>query len=815
MKPSGRAGLLVGLSLVWGTALAGPLGVQALALPAAAAALLLIPGYLLDRILAGPISHPLEVPARALTLSVAMIGLAGPFAVLGSLSIKAIVAFTFAASVLLVLLQPSLRPAGRLADKQSRLAPSAIVAVVAIALLAALMAAGGENIARDRMWYMAYLGALAERTPLDWSEPFFANGLVVPRFAHNAWLLSLASVKALAGASGPAVFQTMAPVLLAPLCASAAFFLSRAVFTSTPSACVATLTSMAVLLATRYPFFSPDRYPLFGRLAEDKTTALLIFAPVALAMAIERIKNGRLRESRMAWAALGLALTAVALSHALVYMLVLVTLFAFAVWVVTWGKESLTAAARPLATVLAVAILVGTVPAWLGFETRDDMALRTGVATTVSPTAPDPDSTHPVLRSHLRMKRLRALPAGGPVVNPRLLADPLLILSLLALALALAERRRLWAGFLLASSLPFLALAFLPWLAPAFGRLVLPWMAYRALWAIPFGLLLGALLLEAPARLAPFKGRTLGPTLLLALLVVGLTVTSTPWHRLSSVDREAGKLRPDTETMALLEEVAKLPPSSVLAAASGLAELIPAYSQRSVLAFSDRGTVVFSRGRRQAQRRMEANAIIIGLAGGSRRLRNAAVGRYRVTHSVLESQPCDRRSATIYDNGRFKLCAERSRPKTGIRPSRSTAAASTVGQGPLLASVGGRLLCRPEPDGQAGSEMFRWRRGQRWSGRAVAVDCSVSFDQPQPAAFLRVVANLPRAREALVYRVAVTTENGTVLSRQGLIDFTGNPNATLRLPGHWLRRIELRLVPAYLPYLNLKALEVRGREAGG
>ncbi|MFP6626224.1 MAG: hypothetical protein VCA74_04085 [Deltaproteobacteria bacterium] len=810
MKPGGRAGLLVGLALVWGTAMAGPLGLQALALPAAAAALLLLPGYLLDRILGGPSSHPLEIPARALTLSVAMIGLAGPLAVSWSLSIKAIVALMLAASVLLALLQPSLRPTSRPADKQSRLAVGAVVAVVAVALLAALMAAGGENIARDRMWYMAYLGALAERTPLDWSEPFFANGLVVPRFAHNAWLLSLASVKALAGASGPAVFQTMAPVLLAPLCASAAFFLSRAVFTSTPSACVATLTSMAVLLATRYPFFSPDRYPLFGRLAEDKTTALLIFAPVALAMAIERIKNGR-RESPMAWAALGLALAAVALSHALVYMLVLVTLFAFAVWVVTWGKESLTAAARPLAAVVTIAILVGTVPAWLGFETRDDMALRTGVATTVSPTAPGPDSTHPVLRSHLRMKRLLALPAGGPVVNPRLLADPLLILSLLALALALAERRRLWAGFLLASSLPFLALAFLPWLAPAFGRLVLPWMAYRALWAIPFGLLLGALLLEAPARLAPFKGRTLGPTLLLALLVVGLAAGSTPWHRLSSVDREAGKLRPDTETLALLEEVAKLPPTAILAAASGLAELIPAYSQRSVLAFSDRGTVVFSRGRRQAQRRMEANAIIIGLAGGSRRLRNAAVGRYRVTHSVLEDQPCDRRSATLYDDGRFRLCAERSRPKTGIRPSRSTAAASTVGQGPLLASLGGRLLCRPQPERPAGSAMFRWRRGQRWSGRAVAVDCSVSFDTPQPAAFLRVVANLPRAREALVYRVAVTTENGTLLSRQGLIDFTGNPNATLRLPGHWLRRIDLRLVPAYLPYLNLKALEVRGR----
>ena len=74
---------------------------------------------------------------------------------------------------------------------------------------------------------------------------------------------------------------------------------------------------------------------------------------------------------------------------------------------------------------------------------------------------------------------------------------------------------------------------------------------------------------------------------------------------------------------------------------------------------------------------------------------------------------------------------------------------------------------------------------------------------------MRIALNLPKASEALVYHAAVEMSDGKVLRRQGIIEFRENPNAELILPRGMIRKVRVRLVPAYLPYLNASALDLR------
>ena len=84
------------------------------------------------------------------------------------------------------------------------------------------------------------------------------------------------------------------------------------------------------------------------------------------------------------------------------------------------------------------------------------------------------------------------------------------------------------------------------------------------------------------------------------------------------------------------------------------------------------------------------------------------------------------------------------------------------------------------------------------------------FEEPVSEVRLRLELTLPHAHEAVVYRVRTRTSGGVSLKRQGAIEFKANPYGEITLPGHWIEKVKLRLVPAYLPYLNIKALKLLG-----
>lgn len=797
-----RAALLAAIATCWLPALAWP-GTK-VSLAGGTVAVLLAPGFLLDRLASAPFSGEtgwFERVARSLTLSVGLIAVLGPVCTVVGLSVVAVLAMIAVVSALLAAAPvPNRRPPQLPAC--SRFDRAAMAALIAAAVVVAYMAITDHNIARDRMWYLAYVTRLSQIDRIDWQEPFFGTGRVVSRFAYNGWLVALSAWTRLTGARSAFLFEQAAPPLLSVCVASAAFALGRSLFGSRARASTVGLATLLVLLCTRYPFFSPDRYPFFGRLPEDKSVALLVFMPVALSFCFDALLAASVR--KRLWTAVAVALGAVASSHALVYLLALLVLVPFAAWS-AWIARL--ASPRRALTVLILSGLVAAGPTALGFRARSQILDAPDVVEALST-----EATHPVVRSHLRMDRLLALPRGGPIVRPELLGDPLLLVALCALPAAWVRRRQPWGAYALIAGASALSLAFVPFVAPIFGRLVLPWMAYRALWAIPFGVLVAALVLELPELLQLPGGAVTGPRALAAVLVLATAIPYLPVRRLapnvSSSDDER-RLLPDARTLELLDQIASLPNSARIAAAPGLAELIPAYAGRAILAFSDRGTTVFAGSRRDAERRMEANAALIGLRGGSSRLRNRAAGRYDVTHVVYEHRPCDRKAAQIFTNETYTLCAERLHARGHRLMARFSAAAPADPGGALVASLLEEGVCRPPGERIDAAAPYRWRRDRRWSGLPVVVECSIRFPEPTLVGRLRVGAHLPRSDESIVYRIVARTPSGKRLRRSGALEFRGNPYGELRLPALHATQVKVRLTPAYLPYLNLTSLEIR------
>lgn len=783
-------------------------------------AVALAPGWLLSRRFGFPCAGNtgwITQPARALTFSVALVAIVELLVSSLNLSMNALLVALFGLCGTLTLSRAGAREATDGAtenesDQGGERIAFGLFALVAI--LAIWLAVAGDNIARDRMWYSAWINALASADTLDWTEPFFGTEFVPARFAHNAWLSTLGAIVALSKLPAPTLLGEFLPPVLTLCTASAVWMLADAIFCGDSSsfggkgrggyrASLGGLAGLLVLLTTHYPFFSPEHYAFFGRLPEDKFVALLIFVPVAIATLWRFIDKSSLGAAAMALA----ACTAVAFSHALVQLVLILSIVAYLVW------RSLTAERAAMApTAVAIVILATTslAPGLAALRARSQI-----VETPAPVTVFEDDTRHPVVRSHLRMQRLTDIPVGGPIVAPSLIAEPMLALSLLGLLAIVLRVRERWAAFILATSITHLALAFLPFLAPTFGRIVVPWMAYRALWGIPFGLLLGAALIELVERFSSVdRGRRTAITTV-ALAIVVFASPALPWDRLgvfdesNSISARNRRIGIDIDTRELLSEISTLPPTARIAAAAGLAELIPAFTGRHILAFADRGTIVFTGRRRDGERRLLANAVLIGLYGGSPRIRNRAIADFDVTHTIYENRDCDRRSTEIYRSERFTLCAERFHTGRRFRMRRTTAVADSGVQGATRAMIGDLLICTPKPIVAERTNSWRWTRESRWSGKPVAIDCKAEFPRPTPVGKIRIELNLPKANEALVYRARIEMTDGDVFKRQGVVEFRENPNAELSVPPGTVERVRLRLVPAYLPYLNARALDLR------
>jgi hypothetical protein len=291
-------------------------------------------------------------------------------------------------------------------------------------------------------------------------------------------------------------------------------------------------------------------------------------------------------------------------------------------------------------------------------------------------------------------------------------------------------------------------------------------------------------------------------------VLAALASAGLPWGRLSASHGRTARLEPDADTHALLSAVAALPADSLVAAAPGFAELVPAAAARAVLAFSDRGTVAFAGSRAAAEDRLVANAALIGLHGWQPRLRRRLIQRHGVTHVVYERAACDLGMRAVARRGRLTLCEAQRRGNGSAgasAPALLVADTKDSGSARVLASrSAGTVHCA----GDGGDRAFRWRRGGRWSANYATATCTVAFAQPEQVEALRVRLHLPRAREAVVFAVRARGQRRCV--RTGALVAAGEQAGRVELRCGAVRRLRVRLVPAFLPYLSLTDVEVLG-----
>jgi hypothetical protein len=650
------------------------------------------------------------------------------------------------------------------------------VAVLAVMLMAAawLFTATGSI---DRWWYLAYVRGYLDAPVVNLGEPFLSGRLVVPRFGINVWLLAMAAWAKVANVDPVWLYERACPLLLVPLAFSSALFFARSLFRDVRTAWLAVLASALL-------WMSGSLFPVATRLPEDKLFALIVIAPVTMGAFI--------RAATRRWArwllVLTLATIVQAMTHALVYAFVLLALLPFAGVLSAMGRAHL----RLVAPLVAVLLIGAAYPAATGTDAKQ-MLESDGAAMT----APD----HPVVRVHMSRARLVELEGGGYVVEPGLLAHPLVIFAFASLILVL-RRRALEKAFLIPATLLPLAIAFVPPLTRLAGDALLPWMVYRILWVIPFAALIAVGVDELGALLG---GRRWLPALILIAVAI-------PWI----TDAFADRTREERQDLAMpddaafhraMDAIAALPRDAIVVAGPEVSERIPALTGRHVLAASDRATVVFAGSRARAEDRLRERASI--MTG----MWTPGASPVVPTHVLFDPGSRAERycgEMVVREDG-FELCAFAPAPAPpGIRlrtGEPSDDGVTTLDLHELLSEnvAGYSVSCRPARDTHA--PFLHWPRPGPWSARFTAPVCTVASTGAKPLDLHTLIVRpiLGAAVEELT--IAVTGGRNQVRWRLRTRERVHHGDTLrYRLPRGPVDEVRIEITPSFLPFVKLQRL---------
>ena len=672
-----------------------------------------------------------------------------------------------------------------------RIIVAAIVALVVLDTLAAWKFTGSGSV--DRWWYLAYVRKWRDASPIDFGEPFFGSGYVPPRFGFNVWLLAMAAWGDLSGTDPVWLYERACPLLLIPVAFSSLYFFARSVLGSR-------LGARLAVVAGGLLWAGGTLIPAGTRIPEDKILAWLIVMPLSLGSLVRMLRQPSVGSA----AVLAVCVLVQATIHPLVYALLLLVAVPYA------ALALVQRAASPAAAVLALSLLAaGAIyPVTAGLGARE-AARRRGAAEITS-------TESPIARVHTARNRLLQLDDElGFIVHPRLLARPILVLALGCL-LIVAARGGDPARFLLPATLLPLAAAFIPPLPKLAGHVLLPWMVYRLLWAIPFALLLGAGLEQAVVTL---QRRQWLPVVL--VVATAAPWSAVAWQQRARAERRALEVPSGGPLRQAMSAVQALPRTAVIAAPIELAERIPTLAGRHVVAISDRGTLVFSSDAAQAAERLRLRAeILAGVAPF--RARNI-----RATHALFApGRPAARRCRrAVFQEDGFVLCRLRSHgagrpPPRLIRLAAEPAGAVLDVARSLALARGashGRLQvdCDPMPDHGNGG-VLRWPRPGPWSAAAAQVLCKVSLQAGgQAASFIPSALTLEpvvgRAREELLVRVSGERSGTETWVGVERIEAGGPKMFVLALPAHPIDRLRIEITPTNLPFVKLRSLRLTYR----
>jgi len=745
-----------------------------------------VPGWLACRCLGiGPGREAAERPALAFVASLAVLlpALAWPFLVAGPL--RTFVPVYIATVVLLAAVSVAIVPPTPEPTPARNTTAGPLIITLSI-LLAVLLTAAAWHLTRtgsiDRWWYLAYVRGYLESHALGFGEPFFDGATVVDRFRFNGWLVALAAWARCARVDPVWLYERVCPLLLVPLSFSAALVFANSLFGRGR-------TAWLVVLASGLLWAGGSLFPVSTRIPEDKLMALLTVAPVTVGVFLTRANGDGKR-----WLGLLVACAAVqATIHALVYGIVLLTVVPVALW---WAWRMPAERAR-FVVMIAVLAAGALYPLWTGLGSRQALIADGSTLAHLD---------HPVVRVHHSRGRLIELDDGSYLVRPQLLRHPLTLLAVVALPLVWLRRPRA-RDFLLASSVIPAAVAFVPPLAGLAGRLILPWMVYRLLWAVPYTCLI-AVAVDATSRLS---GRYRW------LPVLALVSLSMPW----TVGVLGG--RPDAQRSELavpddgafreaMVRVAALPRDAVVAAAPEISERIPGLTGRRVLAVSDRGSVVFAGSRSAGERRLRARAAI--MAG----LWRPEPGVPTPTHVLFETGT----AASVYCGAQlfrlasFELCTfHAAAPSPGVRlpeASEESDGAVRVGLWSMLfdGSAPYRATCTPALDEQA--NFLHWPRPGPWSPRYPHAFCTIQRRGGNGARFqprtLVLEPFLGNAVEELLVNVAGQRDGRVRWRMRTRRRLRSHETVRFEFPNGTVDGVRISITPAFLPFLKLARLDV-------
>lgn len=471
------------------------------------------------------------------------------------------------------------------------------------ALLPALWIYAGGTI--DDWWDLAVVREWGHAYRAPMTESFLGSGLQHPRWSWNAWLFVQALVVRWGGAEGWSLQAVWLAPLVGMLVVSANAFLAASVFREGRRAILFSIVAVPLWL------WGTEALPFFLRVHQDKFVAGLVLVPVLLGAALRELRQRSL-SSILLVAAAALACLSV---HLLIF-----TMGAVAVMMAAVGRGS-DEAKGPLAAALGglrqtfprllpLLALACLYPIWQGLR-LGPLFESQGINLA--------DPSNPVVNAHLWLGRIVAPSSPLYFVDPRAVFGSIAVVAMGGLfglgteTIRGRDRDEKVLGWLF--WVPCL-LIFTPLVASVSGAVWVPWMIYRLGWVVPVPLLLGRLFersYEAPAlrlRAGSWQQqlqRIPRPWFVLVAVVTATLVVGTAADRVARDLSEHPRERDKAPRGALAEAYAYLDarqePGAVLAS-EGFSTLVPALTGRRVVAFSERGTLVFSSSQGEAYRRL-------------------------------------------------------------------------------------------------------------------------------------------------------------------------------------------------------------------
>jgi hypothetical protein len=486
--------------------------------------LLVVPGWLLWKILQGPITtEPLALPALWLVFSFALLSPAvAPMVFFGG---PALAVEWYALAVLVVLgvagsrvSNPRIEPLG-----------TAGIAVAAVGGIAMVYRALTWHSDGDSLTFLGYLRATAMGSYPS-TNPFFATDLPVnPRWRFSGWSGVTGVLSHLGDADPQQILQTVLPVLMIIFAASALYLLAQTLTGDRWLAEAAALATMIVPLITGNTG-KTDFVFTYQDIGQDKFTALLIFVPALSAMLVGFYRSRR----RSTGILVSLVLWASLFTHAVVVIMGVAIFLAFVVIdrLVTRPPKWRSAAGwslvviAPLVVTAALASLVGTRQGTVAGDVNQlsDFAEPRYQIGSIQLWVPNPmtpgelreaepeDAAAVFSRGYAATTEGPAvvfLSNGWPLAHPGVLQNGRYLLLAFALLVIVVGRYHdglaLW---IVGSTATALSVYVLPPVAAIAARLVTPWQLYRFAWLIPVPLAVAWLV--SKARTATKWGLPLG-----------------------------------------------------------------------------------------------------------------------------------------------------------------------------------------------------------------------------------------------------------------------------------------------------------------